>query len=268
MSSGQPVLNATLIDWLTIATFNPIDYFKVTAAIEHTYHKWRPKKWMQYTGRESACGIFHGMGEQKKMPHCVIKVSGQFAHIFYEWFRKLDTNITSSFYCTRIDLQRTQIRLDKEYRITAYKRMRGKKRLIQDPSGITLYVGARTSDTFWRIYDKTEEHLRLEVELKGKLSKRAYQAIIAGESLGGILNRFLFRSKVPKIYADYFRADSEPALLPDLEELENISDKLQWLSTLDALVYKLANDHDTAERTARLIERWHEYCTKLDTKTE
>lgn len=268
MTSSRPVIDATLIDYLRLATFDPGQYLKIVALLRRDWHKWRPSKWMQYKGQESACGIFYGMGEQKSKPHCLIQVSGQFAHKFYLWFANLDKAITSSFYCTRIDLQRTQSKPSKDYRPTAYKRLRGAKSLIQSPTGSTLYIGARTSDTFWRIYDKTEAHLRCELELKSKLATRSYQALIAGESIGGVFNRFLLRSRVPKVYTEYFRAGSEPAELPELEESENMGDKLQWLATLDALVFKLANDHDTAERTARLIARWNQYCTGLDNASD
>lgn len=268
MSESQPVLDATLIDFFTIATFDTIAYYKLTVLIEHTYHKWNPKKWMQYSGRKSACGVFHGMGEQGRRAHCIIQVSGQMAQKFYEWFAQQENATIGSFYCTRLDIQRTTFAPDKEYRVRAYPRLRGAKSLIQSSKGTTLYIGARTSDSYWRLYDKTDTHMRCEVELKGKLAKRAWMSLQAGERLGGIFNRFLLRSRVPKVYVDYFRANAEPGTLPELEQSENLGDKLQWLASLDALVYKLANDHDTSERTARLIRRWDDYCDNIDKKSQ
>lgn len=262
MSNNQPVIDATLLDYLRIATFDAIAFYKLTALIEHTYHEWRPYKWLQYKGRKSTCGIFHGMGRQGERGHFVVSVSGQQAHVFYNWFAAQDKKLTSPFYCTRIDLQRTQLAPDKDYRLQAYKRLRGAKSLIQSPTGNTLYIGARTSDKFWRIYDKTSKHLRCEAELKGKTAMRTFQALILGESLSGVWNRTLLRTRVPSVYVEYFRSDAEPATLPDLQETVDLDNKLDWLASLDSLVYKLAKDHDTAERTEALITRWLAYCTE------
>lgn len=262
MSANQPAIDVTLIDYLRLATFNAIRFYKLTALIEHTYHDWQPYKWLQYKGRKSACGIFHGIGHQKNKGHFVISVSGQQAHVFYNWFSRQDERIRLAFYCTRIDIQRTQLAPAIDHRPKAYKRLRGAKSFIQSPTGNTLYIGARTSDKYWRIYDKTDTHLRCEVEIKGKMAIRVFQALEAEESLGAIWNRTLLRTRVPSVYVDYFRADSKPATLPDLAEPVDMDVKLDWLSTLDALVYKLANDDDTAERTEALIRSWLEYCTE------
>jgi len=262
MADSQPVIDATLIDYLGLATFDSIAFYKLTALIEHTYHEWRPHKWLQYKGRKSACKIFHGMGKQGERSHFVIRVSGQQAHAFYNWFTAQREALTSPFYCTRIDIQRTQLAPAKDYRSQAYKRLRGAKSFIQSPTGNTLYIGARTSDKYWRIYDKTVKHLRCEVELKGKTAQQAFQALALGESLSGVWNRTLLRTRVPNVYVEYFRADCEPAELPDLESTVDLDAKLDWLASLDSLVYKLAKDHDTAERTAAIIARWSEYCKK------
>lgn len=219
---------------------------------------------MQYKGRQNADKIFHGMGEQSGRAHCVIQTSGSFAHVFYLWFKAQPETVQNAFYCTRIDLQRTQAQPETEYRLRTYKRLRGKKRLIQSDTGVTLYIGARTSDTFWRLYDKTESHMRCELEMKGKMARRVGEALHGGESISGIWNRVLLRSKVPKIYVDYFRSKTEPATLPDLEEVPDLDSKIKWLATLDSLVYKLVNDHDVGDRTKTIIARWAEYAGLLD----
>lgn len=264
MKASEPARDVTLIDYLRIATYNQIAAYKLNAEIERCYHVWEPHKWMQYKGRKSLCGVFHGQAQQKAGMHYIVQVSGQAAQIFYDWFMNRDQTIIQAFYCTRIDLQRTQTQTDKEYRLYAYKRMLGSKSLIQSDTGITLYIGSRTSDTYWRIYDKTETLLRLELELKGKQAKKAFIALLNKENLDGIWNRFLLRSRVPKVYVDYFRGDGGQATLAQLEETVDLDKKLEWLATLDALVYKLAHDHDTATRTANLIGRWSEYCASFD----
>lgn len=264
MSISQPVLDCTLIDYFRIGTHNPLAYYKIVAAIERKWSQWRPHKWMQYKGRQNADKIFHGMGDQNGRAHCVISASGSFAHTFYLWFKRRPRDLQSAFYATRIDLQRTQAQPAKEYRIRAHKMLRGKKSLIQSDTGTTLYIGARTSDTFWRLYDKTERALRCEVELKGDMAKRVGMALASDESIGSIWNRIISRSRVPKVYVDYFRSDKEPAELPDLKVVEDLAAKVAWLSTLDSLVYKLLNDDDVGERTTTIIARWAGYAGLLD----
>ncbi len=264
MPTSQPVIDATLVDYLRIATFDIITYYKLSAEIERKWAHWQPHKWLQYKGRQNADTIFHGIGEQSKGAHCVISVSGSFAHLFYLWFNSRPKSVTSAFYCTRIDLQRTHNQPAKEYRLTAYKRLRGSKSLIQSDTGTTLYIGSRTSETFWRLYDKTATTLRCELEMKGSLARRAGISLESGESIGSVWNRILLRSKVPKVYVEYFRADCEPAILPDLAEPPDLAKKTAWLATLDSLVYKLLQDDDVGERTTTIIARWAGYAGLLD----
>ena len=264
MSKSQPVLDATLIDYLRIGTYDTIIYYNLTASIHRRWSQWKPEKWLQYKGRKNVDGIFHGMGDQASRAHCIIQVEGSFAHKFYLWFRQLPESVQSAFYCTRIDLQRTQIRPSKEYRPIAYKRLRGKKSLIQSDSGMTLYIGARTSNTFWRLYDKTDEALRCEIECKSDMAKRFWVALNMGESLGSIWNRALLQSKVPKVYVEYYRSDKEPAVLPSLDTVPDMDAKVKWLASLDSLVYKLVNDHDVGERATTIIARWATYAGLID----
>ena len=264
MLDSQPVLDATLIDYIRIATFDTVAYARLCAGLEKKYHEWKPKRWQQYKGRESTGNVFHGIGQQKRRAHYIIAVSGFQAQDFFRWYQSQLETITVAFYCTRIDIQRTQVRPAKEYRLASYKRLAGKKSLIQSDTGMTLYIGSRTSDSYWRIYDKTAQALRCEVELKGKMAKRCWMALSNGEKIGAVWNRVILRSRVPKIYVDYYRADSEPATLPELDESPDLEGKLQWLATLDSLVYKLCKDDDLGERAATIIARWAGYAGLLD----
>lgn len=253
-------VDVTQLDYIRLATYDSIAYVQLSALMERQYHDWKSRKWQQYSGRKTNENIFHGTGNQAGRAHYIVSASGGATPEFYRWFRGRVETITSAFYCTRLDVQRTQLAPTKEYRLVAYKRLGGAKHLHQSNSGTTLYINARTSDTYWRIYDKTKTLLRLEVELKGKQAKRAWLALGGGESIDGVWNRFLLRSKVPQVYAEYFRANGAKATLPAAEDKDpGMQRKLDWLKTLDGLVYKLAHDHDTAEQTATLINRWTKY---------
>jgi hypothetical protein len=226
---------------------------------------WRPGRWQQYKGRKASNGLFHGTGEQSGRVHCIIQVSGQAAHELAEWlFNVLPRESWSSLYCTRIDIQNTRTRPKFDDRPKVYKRLKDPKSLIQSSTGDTLYIGARTSDTYWRIYDKTTEYLRLELEAKGKQAKRIWMGLVAGENLGSVWNTYLHHSRVPKMYADYYRAKQEQAELPELTDDNPLGKKLEWLTQLDGLVYKLAQDDDTREDLGAILRRWTEYVQKFD----
>lgn len=259
------IQDTTLIDYIRLATFNPSVYGLLVADIEKKYPEWKRKKWMQYKGRKSESGIFHGSGMQKNRRHFIIECSGYASHEFALWISKHPVASRLDFYCTRIDLQRTQQRPPEEHRLKAYKRLKGKKRLEQSDTGITLYVGARTSDTYTRIYDKTKDLLRLEIELKGIRAKKTWMALLDGATLDGIYNFVVKKSRVPDIYALHFWADGAPiAKLPDVEIATDLTSKLEWMATLDGLAYKLANDHDIGVRAHEIFKRWAEYGQKVD----
>jgi hypothetical protein len=96
------------------------------------------------------------------------------------------------------------------------------------------------------------------------MARRVGLALAGGESISGVWNRILLRSKIPKVYVDYYRSKAEPATLPDLEEVVDLEGKIKWLATLDPLVYKLVNDHDVGERAITIIARWAGYAGLLD----
>lgn len=263
-TSEAPTLDTTLVDYIRLATFDSVAFLRICAELERKYHDWKPHKWQQYKGRKSTSSVFHGIGEQAGRAHYIVQVSGFQAHAFWRWWRDRNPSNTNAFYATRIDLQRTRERPLLEHRVKAYKRLRGTKSLIQSTTGITLYIGNRTSDTYWRLYDKTEKHLRCELEIKGRQVKRAWIAMSNGESVGGVFNRFLKQSRVPQVYVNHFWADTEAVTLPEIETRVDYAKKLNWLYTLDGLVYKLANDHDTQEDLAVILDRWLEYVKDVD----
>jgi len=270
MLTSEFYTDVALVDYVRLATFDTIQFYNLTAAIERKFTGWHPQKHLQYKGRQSKEGVFHGLGDQNGRAHGIIQVSGLQAQIFLVWLFGLGKERFSSFYCTRIDIQVTKQRPHKEWRIGAYKRSQGGMSLIQSDTGITLYIGSRSSDSFWRLYDKTKDLLRVEVELKGKLAKRSWVALVQGEAITGIWNRHLLKSKVPSAYTSTYQQPVDPATLPLEEEVihEDLEGKLNWLKQLDGMIWKLLNDHDLHERTATIINRWAEYVQKIDEKPD
>jgi hypothetical protein len=207
-------------------------------------------------------GIFYGAGQQNGRSHAVVEAKGNRAQEFYNWIITKPSIVAGEWYCTRIDLQVTKPGPDAYDPHKAYTRLRKPKGLHLSDTGNTLYVGSRKSDSFWRIYDKTPELLRVEIELKGKQAKRAFVGLLNGLNMGGIWNQYMLRSRIPKVLVDRYQTAEEPTEAEPIEDVEDMQKKLDWLKTLDSLVFKLANDHDTANETAVLISSWTVYCTK------
>lgn len=261
MSTNQIITDVPLIDYLRLSTFNFQRYLKLTAQIRAYGSGWRPAKWLQYKGQKSEQGIFYGHAEQNKRPHAIIQVSGLQAQKFYTTYKEqLD-----GWACTRIDVQLTRIAPGVELRPRLYQSIINRKKkasLIQSDTGTTLYIGARTSDTYTRLYDKEDALLRCEFELKGKQAKRAWASLMAGLTVAQVFNETLQRVRLPKLYHDHYHANAEQKDMVQIDETEDMMGKLEWLAQLDGLVYKLANDHDTADRLEQLVSRWYEYATK------
>jgi len=263
----QPVLDVVTIDYIRFSTFDFQAYLKISEAMRRKWHGWRAGKWLQYkTQVADGNKVMYGLGEQATKPHGIFQASGRQAHLFYLWLtdnKWLDGYI-SSLQCTRIDLQQTKTRQEHWDYLKAYKRLREPKQIIMSETGSTLYIGNRESDSFWRIYDKTDTALRVECELKGNQAKRAWGTIKNGESISSVYRYYLKKSRVPAILAQEYMIGLDvldPDSLVQAEDID-LETKYLWLAKLDGLVYKLANDHDLAERMFVLMNRWAEYTTK------
>jgi hypothetical protein len=257
------ILNSCTIDYIRLATFNFQRYCKISALLSQRYVGWRSGRWLQYNMQRSQDNVSYGIGEQSKKPHAIFEASGQAAHVLAVWFFQTQQIDSDDIYCTRLDLQVTKhIDARPDY-VKLHKRLPGPKQLILGDDGNTLYSGNRQSDSFYRLYDKTEKHIRLEVELKGRQARRAWLHYMETGEVSEIYNYYIKRTKIPAIIANEFASPVELADLSELPKEEKDNTKsLEWLKTLDTLVYKLANDHDLANETAQVISRWYEYVTK------
>ena len=97
------------------------------------------------------------------------------------------------WYATRVDVQITipqpKISLEKIHKSLGKK----KTTLISSEANQTLYVGARTSDVFTRLYEKPLDkmYLRLEFEIKGGSARAVWESIRGGTTIGQIFNYYL-----------------------------------------------------------------------------
>jgi hypothetical protein len=207
--------------------------------------------------------VSYGIGTQDDRDHGIFEASGAAAHVLAHWFFRTQQLNRDDIYCTRIDLQITRKRPDELDYIKTHKRLRPPKQLILGDEGNTLYIGNRQSDSFWRLYDKTEQDVRLEVELKGKQAKRAWTAFMQNASILDLFQTYVKKSRVPKYLAEHYMIGEDILDMTqfELDATEDLGKKLAWLIKLDALVYKLAHDHDTKDQMGKIIKRWYKYTT-------
>lgn len=260
MSTNQDyILDHCSIDYLRLATFDFKLYLDVVAALRKKYVGWRPKRWLQYKCQISQEGIVYGLAEQNGQGHGIFQASGAKSHVLAYWFRELLDDRLHNLYCTRIDFQATKTRHEQLDYLEIHKRLARPKRLILGDDGNTLYIGNRESDSFWRLYDKTDQHTRLEVELKGNQAKRAWTTFTNGTMPTDIFAAYVKKSRVPQFLARYYANIFDVAKLEKLEPLDDLQAKLAWMAQLDGLAYKLANDHDVGKRAQEMFRRWAEY---------
>lgn len=252
------------VDYIRLATFNFQTYLAISAAMRRKWVGWRKSRWLQYAMERSQDGPSYGLAEQQKRPHGIFEASGIEAHIFLTWIITTQEPHHHELYCSRIDLQRTKAMSPKLDYTKAYKRALKPKQVILSPDGNTLYIGNRESDSFWRVYQKTQTQDRVEVELKGNQAKKAFRSIIGGHKPSQLYDYYLSKSRLPKTVVEQFFGGQDP-LDSDVmtEQLpEDLESTFLWLASLDSLIYKMTNDHDYGDRTRVLVKRWAEYGEK------
>ena len=265
-SSRNPYPEIATVDYIRLATFNFKTYLDVSSAMRLKFVGWRKSRWLQYKMERSQDNVSYGLGEQSKKPHGIFESSGIDAHVFMVWLLNTQQEHLPEIYATRVDFQVTkQIHPTMDW-IKCYKRIAKPKQIIMSDDGNTLYVGNRESDTFWRVYNKTETLVRAEIELKGNQAKRAWGSLKLGESTSDIYNHYLGRSRLPSFLVKYYHDNSAPLSMQELAEVipKDLETTMSWLATLDGLIYKLANDHDMGPRMEILVNRWAEYVQDLD----
>lgn len=254
------------IDYLRLASWGHEPYVQVLASIMSTWPgKWERGKWLQYAGWRKE-QFFIGMGEQHKKRHAVMQASGTLSQKIFGSLSDFD-----GWYCTRIDLQRTIVRPE-WVELSELFKVLGKKgtSLISSEENDTLYLGARTSELFTRLYEKAlnEMYLRLEFELKGNRALMAYQALYDNEDCDRIYEYYLDRCRIPKRYIELFaNCDHEATHLAMTKERTHESlKKLKWITSLDASFRAALADHEIGESVRSLVRSWSLLADEIDIK--
>ncbi len=254
------------LDYLRLATWNITDHTNLLAELlTDSDGKWSHSKWLQYHGwkRET---FFLGTGYQKKLRHSIINISG------YQADRNRSNLLgLESYYCTRIDIQITIPQPKIVDLPEVYARLKAdgvKTSIIQSELNDTLYVGARTSPVFIRLYQKPldDMHLRLEFEFKGKVARGIWHALQASNTVDEIFQHYLAKSKLP----DYVKScyydvqDGETAFAIRQEIAQTDANKLAWLQSLDASVRQALYNDNIGGEVQALVTSWAGEAANVD----
>lgn len=251
------------LDYLRLASFE-FNYANIMADLMSWYPGgWRPGRWLQYKGWKKET-YFVGVGEQAAKRHMIISSSGSDSDHLAAF---MDGYL--SFYCTRIDIQRT-IEKPKHAQLRRIQKSTKTNNctLIESPENHTLYIGSRTSDLFTRLYEKQLDTmwLRLEFELKGARARAAWGGIVHGKTPHNIFSYYLRKSKLPTKVKSWFSepADDDSFQANREEIVTDARKKLKWLWSLDECMERAMNDHEIGEEVKALVRGWSTYADKLD----
>lgn len=244
------------IDYIRLATREFTDYIHLATVInEHCVTK--PAHWLQYHGRRSDDGgVFHGQGIQGHRPHFVTHTSGEAAEMWSNYFMGREMAV----YCTRLDIQVTIKEPEGHDGRLLYERLHRKtKSIVQSPGVTTVYIGARASPLFTRVYEKVldSRFLRCEFELKGDYSRNAWEHLgLKKVTLADLFNSCLKRSGIMEPWRTWFQAESDRTDALSAEQLEiDLQNQLLYLKNTEIALERLLAQHSTQQAVYGLIER-------------
>lgn len=258
-------MHNSALDYLRLGTWDMAEYpLLVSSLMQLMPGKWEQSKWLQYHGWKNDV-LFIGVGEQKKQRHGIVNISGPKSNDHYNYFLEWE-----SLYCTRIDLQITVRQPENVHLDEVYARIKNhvKSSLIQSEQNDTLYVGARTSAIFTRLYEKIldTKYLRLEYEVKGLRARGCWDAMKSGEGVGPIFMYYLKKSKLPLDIKDLFRlsgvGSTACAMLAEIQKDD--AKTLKWLQSIDGAIMRALNNHNIGSDVSVIVESWGNYSANLD----
>ncbi len=259
-------MSKSALDFLRIATWDITEHANLLSELlQGGTGKWEHSKWLQYHGwkRET---FFLGTGYQDKRRHSIVNISGYQADRNFSNLLLLDT-----YYATRIDIQITIPRPDDIVLSSIYNQLKRdgiKASIIQSELNDTLYVGARTSPVFTRLYEKPLDkmYLRLEFEFKAKVARGIWLALQAKNTIDEVFQHYLKKCKLPDhVKAHYFEVqDGETAFAIRKEIAQTDKMKLSWLQSCDASVRQALYNHNIGHEVQTLVMSWANEAANVD----
>ncbi len=257
------------IDYLRLGTWDAATYCTIAEKINNHFIT-KPGHWLQYHGRRGQDGsAFHGTGNQGRKIHHVCHISGETSQ---EWAKHLKTSIPGdALYCTRVDVQMT-LKRPKDYDPLAFYELSKRKArsIILNPETSTVYLGARNSDLFMRMYEKIvdeEMFLRLEFELKGAYSRNWWDHWrTEPEMIDLLFLSCVNRIGLPEPYVTWFNPDADKTDILNAAKLEaSLAQRLTYLQNTESAMVKYLYDHSTRDYVISFVERMASTISKLDT---
>lgn len=263
-------MSKAALDFLRLATWDINEHvFLLSDVLSSSPGDWKPGKWLQYHGWKRDA-VFIGTGEQRQKRHSIINISGYQSDHNFQNFLKFET-----YYATRIDLQITIPKPAGIDLAEVYKDLQKeliKTSLIQSELNDTLYVGARTSPVFTRLYEKPldQMYLRLEFEFKGKVARGIWLALQADNTVDEIYQHYLNRSKLPDCVTRHFYAveDGATAFAIRKEIEKSDAKKLAWLQSCDESIRQAMYNHNIGEEVRELVMSWANEAAAVDISEE
>lgn len=264
------------VDYIRLCTWDLAAYTKAASALMQFRQGWKSGRFLQYYGHKLG-SMFFGTAKQHDKHHYLIQISGGMAHTITSDLGLMMTLGDPSFYCTRLDLQKT-LDLPEWWNVRdvvdSIKTMDTGKTpdtlsFIESTTGETVYVGSRTSDKFIRIYTKSldRDYLRLEYEIKGSLARSIYSGIYqnGSRSISGVYNTLLVNQRLPQYVKSYYLdPDAQMVDISIPEHQAEMAKKLQWLVSLEATIRKMLSDHDIGHETNVFIQSLATYGGHID----
>lgn len=193
MTQERFYIGAPAVDYLTLTTFDREKFEQARAlAVSVSEGDTAAGKQLQYVG-ERGTGYFAGQGSQKGKDHFLVSTSAAYAHDMLRLTHEAAERV-QGIRCSRMDLQVTVPLPGDLFSLSAvgrrlragelgpFRRRGAASRIdiIDNNEGLdTVYVGARSSPRFVRIYVKKiagKSYLRFEVEFKGDLAAQSWKA--------------------------------------------------------------------------------------------
>jgi hypothetical protein len=272
------------LDYLTATTWSqPIYETTALLVAKYAVKPMRPGRRLQYRGIECD-GLFVGEAIQASHMHYMLIASGMMAEHVAPDLLHLPLK------ATRVDMQVTSRKPADWDAISIADRLRsyapvdwgkgGKKQVtvIQSGDGFdTLYIGARTSDRFMRVYVKPDSTgkawLRCEVEYKRELARTAWKTLQQVDDHTKYIGLALQEEieAVPGLYgilpADMLSACRQGAsgTRPGFKRVDSGGSTLAWIRRqVEPAIMRAMRDHEAGPTVRRIIQDWAALATDID----
>lgn len=285
--SESITIDTVMIDWITATTFSQETYWGWVETVNTVQELGvaKPSKKMQYRGTLATGdggSVFLGQAQQRGARHYMMQISGELADFLSPM---LYPSMRTGFVrITRLDIQATISqpsswgqweffnRMKRQGKNVGWVESTAKKKGHRPKNLATVYVNARTSSRFARVYQKLTANfnllLRLEVENKGDVSQAIFRRLSRAEpnetykiKQAEVLNFAQKDDKLHLLFADVCTG----ALNPVKVTAKTGNTKAWLIDTCFVSLRRFLNSHDAEENQELIDEIALLYAAYVDT---